>query len=94
MKTKFKLYKFIIEPMELEHEAIFIKRFDLFWSSYWQRVVGNNYPANYIRHLHLISTNKTILSKKATQVYSVAFRGININNLLITAKVNERIDVP
>lgn len=92
MKTKFKLYKFIIEPMELEHESFFMKRFDLFWSSYWQRVVGNNYPANYVRHL--TSVNKTVLSKKAIQVYSVAFRGININNLLITAKVNERIDVP
>ena len=92
MKTKLKLYKFIIEPIELEHNAIFIKRFDLFWSNYWQKIVGNNYPANYIRHL--TSVNKTVLSKKATQVYSVAFRGFLINNLLITATLHERMDVP
>lgn len=92
MKTKFKLYKFKIEPSESEKEMIFVSRLDLFWSNYWQRIVGNNYPANYARYLTRI--NKTILSKKGMQVYNVAFRGFRVNNLLITALLHERMDVP
>ena len=91
MKTKFKLYKFKIEPSESEKEMIFVYRLDLFWSNYWQRIVGNNYPANYARYSTRI--NKTILSKKGMQVYNVAFRGFSINNLLITTSLHERMDV-
>lgn len=92
MKTKFRLYRFKTEPSEMEADMVFVSRCELFWSNYWGRIVGKDYPANYARYKHRVYISSS--SGIERRIYDLAFRNKIISNLLITAMLQERIDVP
>lgn len=91
MKTKFKLYKFKTEPSERNADMVFVNRGELLWSNYWSRI-EKNYPANYARYKHRVYISSS--SGIERRIYDLAFRNKVISNLLITAMLQERIDIP
>ena len=91
MKTKFKIYKFKTEPSKSDADMVFVSRCELFWTNYWGRIV-ENYPANYARYKHRVYISSS--SGIERRIYDLAFRNKTISNLLITAMLQERIDIP
>ena len=92
MKTKFKLYKFKTEPSKGNADMVFVNRGELLWSNYWGRIVGAQCLANYARYKHRVYISSS--SGIERRIYDLAFRNKVISNLLITAMLQERIDVP
>ena len=82
MKSRFRLYKYNITPADPKLLKVYFDATRLIWSSYWERMVGENYPPyNFARYL--IRCNKKAFTREDEQLYKLAQRMREVKGVLL-----------